>query len=64
MVIVGFRFFLVCDLVGLYQLLMVKAKSDETVLALCLSSLVALFWCLCCCCDPWALNSVDLGFLE
>lgn len=40
-VFVGFGFFLVCDLVGLYQVLMVKVKSDETVLALCQNSVVA-----------------------
>lgn len=41
-VFVGFGFFLVCDLVGLYQVSMVKVKSDETVLALCQNSVVAL----------------------
>lgn len=40
-VFVGFGFFLVCDLVGLYQVLMMKVKSDETVLALCQNSVVA-----------------------
>lgn len=40
-VFVGLGFFLVCDLVGLYQVLMVKVKSDETVLALCQNSVVA-----------------------
>lgn len=43
-VFVGLGFFLVCDLVGLYQVLMVKVKSDETVLALCQNSVVALSW--------------------
>lgn len=41
-VFVGFGFFLVCDLVGLYQVLMMKVKSDETVLALCQNSVVTL----------------------
>lgn len=63
-VFVGFGFFLVCDLVGLYQVLMMKVKSDETVLALCQNSVVALSWYLFCRGGPSALNSADLGLLE
>jgi len=63
-VFVGFGFFLVCDLVGLYQVSMVKVKSDETVLALFQNSVVALSWYLFCCGGPSALNSADLGLLE